>query len=196
MLFINSLIWYLLCYISSSNTSKVSLDSRFDNWPHLLPSCIIDVTECPIEIPSIGEWVYYSFKKKKHTLKYEIVCSFVHCRILWILGPFPGTVHDLRIARTSFVLQLLRGEKALADKAYVGDAHFLTPHRPAVTAEQKEWNALMNQHRQMVERMIKRMKQFRAIKETWRHDLPLHPYVFTVVGNLTNLCLLHQPLNA
>jgi hypothetical protein len=114
--------------------------------------------------------------------------------IIWICGPFPGSTHDLTIARSAVVHQLGLQEKALADKAYIGDSHFLTPYKPAITEEQKEFNRTVHQTRQKIERIIKRIKHFRCLKETWRHELELHSIVFTVCAQITNLCLMHEPL--
>lgn len=154
----------------------------------------MDVTECPIEAV-IAEWLYYSVKKSRHTLKYEIACSMVDSTIIWINGPFPGSTHDLTIARAAFIRRLGIQEKALADKAYVGDMHFIPPYRPARTNAERVWNRQHHQVRQKIERLIKRVKQFCILKETWRHDLDLHHIVFTVCCNITNICLLNEPLD-
>jgi len=53
----------------------------------------VDVTECPVDVP-FCEWMYYSAKKKRHTLKYELACSFRDSCIVWVSGGFPGSMHD------------------------------------------------------------------------------------------------------
>jgi len=49
-------------------------------------------------------------------------------------------MHYLTIARSNLIHVLGGDEKALGDKAYVGDSHFIAPYRPAITEEQREWN--------------------------------------------------------
>lgn len=157
-------------------------------------SGIVDVTECPIELPQISEWEYWSGKKNKHTLKYELVCSFIHPQIVWCNGPFKGSVHDLTIARSDLIHLLNEGEALLADKAYLGEECFITPHRPARTETEKQFDAIVNKHRQRIERINKRIKHFRSVKEIWRHDISLHHFVFIVVTHITNINLIEKPL--
>ena len=80
--------------------------------------CMIDVTECPIWEPQYYEWEYYSTKNKFHALKYEVAISMTSHQIIWINGPYKGSVHDMKIARDKFLKQLQATERALADKGY------------------------------------------------------------------------------
>ena len=73
------------------------MEDRFSNWHEMRPSCIVDVTECPIERPFLNEWEFFSGKKRRHTLKYEIAVHIQTGRIVWIAGPFRGSVHDLTV---------------------------------------------------------------------------------------------------
>src|SRR5690606_909028 len=94
------------------------------------------------------------------------------------------------IARKLLTLVMDDGEKLMADKAYIGDTHFLAPFKPSRTPTEEVFNAYHNALRQMVERLIRRIKIFRAVKEVWRHDLALHKKVFFVVCQITNLLLI------
>jgi len=89
----------------------------------------------------------------------------------------------LTIARSHLIHILGTEEKALGDKAYVGNSHFIAPYRPAITEDQKEWNKY-HQVRQKIERVIKRVKQFGCVREVWRHSLEWHPIVFLSVASL------------
>ena len=115
--------------------------------------------------------------------------------IIWCNGPYKGSVHDLTIARDSLVQQLNEEEALLGDKAYIGEQCFITPFKPAQGQFEREFNILLYRYRQNIERIIKRMKIFRCIKEEWRHDISLHYLVFIVIANITNLNLLEKPLN-
>ena len=59
-------------------------------------SLIIDATERPIERPKKGEKVYYSGKKKHHTLKTEIRVNLLG-RIVHVSKSHPGSVHDFKV---------------------------------------------------------------------------------------------------
>ena len=59
---------------------------------------IVDCTEQPIERPSRKQRCWYSGKKKRHTIKTEIVIT-ENGRIVSISKPAPGRVHDLEIRR-------------------------------------------------------------------------------------------------
>ena len=57
---------------------------------------IIDCTEQPIQRPSRKQRRWYSGKKKRHTIKTEIVIT-ENGQIVSISKPAPGRVHDLEI---------------------------------------------------------------------------------------------------
>jgi hypothetical protein len=40
-----------------------------------------------------------------------------------------------------------------------------------------------------IERINKRLKKFRILKEEWRHDLIKHHKIFIIIAGLTNLIL-------
>ena len=59
---------------------------------------IIDSTEQPIQRPGRKQRCWYFGKKKRHTIKPEIVIT-ENGRIVTISKPAPGRVHDLEIRR-------------------------------------------------------------------------------------------------
>jgi len=160
------------------------------------PSCIVDVTECPIERPFLNEWEFFSGKKRRHTLKYEIAVHIQTGRIVWIAGPFRGSVHDLTIARNGFIHNLFHNEQVLGDKAYVGDPRFIAPFRPACTTAQEHFNYIVSCKRLLVEQVIKRIKHFHAVCHEWRQSLPLHGIVFKVIANIVVMSLFIEPIKA
>jgi hypothetical protein len=135
-------------------------------------------------------------KKQHHTVKYELVCFLPaeSSQIIWINGPYKGSIHDITIAHDQLLDHLLEGECLLGDKGYVGDSHFVTPFKPAVSHEQCCFNKEVYTHRQSIERIIKRIKIFRSVKDVWQHDVELHKFVFHVVAQITNINLIEKPL--
>jgi hypothetical protein len=133
---------------------EISLADRFDQPRSTGYLCnvlmVVDATECPIERPKEKEEqeFFYSGKKKKHTIKYEVafILSFPQCflpqstvqvavrvsdgLIVWISDPAPGKAHDLTIYRHYGLKTLLEpGERVLGDKGYQGDQTVITPYR-------------------------------------------------------------------
>jgi hypothetical protein len=142
----------------------------------------------------LSEWEYYSGKKQRHTLKYELAVHIETGDIVWMNGPFPGSMHDLTIARSGFVHQLLQNEQALGDKAYIGCDHFIAPCKPPRTPEQHRFNAILHRRRALIEQVNKRIKHYNVFRHDWRHDLSLHGIAFRVVVNIVAMCLMIQPI--
>jgi hypothetical protein len=159
---------------------------------------ILDVAECPIERPLDNETQrqYYSGKKKRHTIKYEIAVQLVTGRIVWMAGGVPGSTHDLDIARNcGLIEQLLAGEKILADKAYVAEECFIHPFKGAETEEERVFNSAVSSLREIVEHSIGRIKLFHFTKQAWRHELSLHLIAFKVVCHALNVELEFYPVH-
>ncbi|KAL6065845.1 DDE Tnp4 domain-containing protein [Balamuthia mandrillaris] len=81
---------------------------------------IIDTTECPVQrsMNANTQRTFYSGKKKQHTVKYELVWDLATELFSWVNGPFPGSVHDLTIARQGVLNYLSIREILLGDLAY------------------------------------------------------------------------------
>jgi len=157
---------------------------------------VLDATECPIQRPH--HWyvqsLYYSGKKKRHTIKYEIGIHLLTGRIVWIAGPIPGSTHDITLCRRSGILtMLLPGEFIMADKGYIGEAQIITPFKTPTTT-QKLFNSQLGQLRVIVENTYGRVKHFRCLKHEWTHDLSLHPLTFYFICQLVNLDVIFHPL--
>ena len=176
------------------NLSQISFDSRFIDWPHLQPSCMIDTTECPVYRPTLYEWEYFSVKHQMHSLKYELAISMTSNQIVWLNGPYKGGTHDLEVAREKLLKQLRPGEKVMGDKGYVGEARILAPFKPPRNDEEKLFNVNHYKVRQSVERMNRRLKIFGCLTSVWCHELELHKIAFYVVTNVTQVEFHTHPL--
>lgn len=114
--------------------------------------------------------------------------------IVWVNGPYRGSVHDLKIAKKLLVKKMKRGEMALADKGYVGHEKFLCPLKPPKNKEESLFNAKHYRVRQAIERLNKRLKHFSCLRQKWRQALWLHEFVFHVIAYITQIDLLYHPL--
>jgi hypothetical protein len=87
-----------------------------------------------------------------------------------------GREHDFRLFKRS-AMRLHRDSELLADSGYQGVAKLhaksRTPHKRwrgrALSAEQKAHNRALAGERVLAEHVIRRLKVFRVLKETYRH---------------------------
>ena len=133
-----------------------------------------------------------SHKLKAAGLRYEIAICIQTGEPVWINGPFPcGRWPDLRIAREALVYALDPGEYYLADGGYRdGNQYSVTPtglnffedHQKAVVrARHETYN--------------KRLKQWGALRQLYRHDRTTHSQVFRAIANIVQVTIMNgEPL--
>lgn len=130
--------------------------------------------------PFCNKW--YSHKFKGPGLRYEIGLNIRTGSIVWKHGGYPcGEYPDLKIARDAYTLSVNPGEMTLADKGYRDSNFFLLPTERNGILHKK----IMSRH----ETVNKRVRQFKILKETFRHPLVKHPTVFHAVVNITQLII-------
>ena len=105
---------------------------------------------------------------------------------VWINGPFPcGSWNDLRIARSALVDALDPGEYYLADGGYRdGNQWSVTPtghHR----FDDRQKSVVRARH----ETYNKRLKDWGALREVFRHKLETHSQVFRAVANIVQIAI-------
>jgi len=164
-------------------------------------SLVIDGTECPINRPSNNETqrLYYSGKKKQHTIKYIVGCDINTGKILFVDGSYPGSYHDMKIATLSQITDKLpSNEYILADKAYIGDQNIIVPFKrnDIVMDEQVFINSFINQVRVIIENVYGRMKAWKCLVMDWRHDLDIHNYAFKFICGAINLDFKYHPIRS
>ena len=104
---------------------------------------LIDATEQPVQRPKRGQKRYYSGKKKRHTIKNEVVITEEE-RIVAVSPSAPGTVHDITIRRRGPPLP--KSAHGYADSGYQGyqddhpdfDMPYKKPRKGKLTKEEKE----------------------------------------------------------
>jgi len=161
-------------------------------------STAIDASELPVERPKGKDPVIkalrkilYSGKKKRFMIKYELCCRLSDRKIVWISGPYVGSNHDITIARTSGILNMVRpNEMLLGDKGYIGEEEFLCPIKAKwenLTEEERDYNSKIAKIRVRVEHAFGKLKRLNCLSDIWRHSLQEHEPVFTVCCHLMNL---------
>lgn len=180
-----------------------SLEELYRLYPDL--KAIVDGTEQPIQRPQDSEKQksYYSGKKKRHTIKKQIVVN----RDGLILDTSPaveGRRHDFKLFEDHQTLsQVIPKEvEVLADSGYQG-AEKLDPDRKIrlpkkasklhpLTEEQKAGNRALSSIRVRVEHVLGRLKCFRILSDRFRHRLGSYDEIFDTVAGLINFMRIQR----
>ena len=153
---------------------------------------LIDATEQPVQRPQRNQKRWYSGKKKRHSLKNEIIATEAG-RIVSVSPSAPGTVHDITIRRRGPPLP--KGSRGYGDSGYQGyqddhpdfDMPYKKPKKGKLTKEEKEYNHALSRFRVRVEHAIGRMKKFRILADRFRYPRSRHSIKFSIIAGITNL---------
>lgn len=139
------------------------------NKINIAEELLVDVTECPIQRPLNNEIQkeYYSGKKKKHTIKIQIIIEEKSKKIVFVAFD-KGHIHDFNLFKES-VKGLNPLAKFLADSGYQGILDLfqnsLTPKKKSknnpLTDEDKQLNHLISSNRISIEHINRQLKIFR-----------------------------------
>jgi len=147
---------------------------------------------------------FYSGKKKRHTVKNQVVCT-PEGRIGGVSDTAPGSTHDLTLMRGDGILdRLAEGESAMADKAYTGGQKD-RPGTPLVvpakatrghplTAEQEAANRVISGYRVVIEHVMAQLNRFQVLKQVFRSAFERHTGVIRVVAALVDRRIAAVPL--
>lgn len=153
---------------------------------------IIDCTEQPIERPKRKQRCWYSGKKKRHTVKTEIIITEAG-RIVSVSTPAPGRVHDLEVRRRG--LSLPKDARVYADSGYQGlqkdhpntDIPFKKGKKKTLTKDEKSYNRALSRFRVRVEHKIAHLKRFKILAERFRYPRPTYATKFATIAGIVNM---------
>lgn len=153
---------------------------------------IIDATEQQIQRPSRKQRCWYSGKKKRHTIKTEIVVTEAG-RIVSVSRPAPGRVHDMEIRRRSCPLP--KDAHVYADSGYQGihkdhpnaEIPFKRANKKPLSKDEREYNHALSRFRVRVEHSIAKIKRFRMFSERFRYPRPTYAAKFTLAAGIVNI---------
>lgn len=136
---------------------------------------VLDVTETPIERPKRRQRQFYSGKKKRHTLKCQLVIEPATGRIICTFFG-KGRRHDFKLFRASGV-HFHPQTKSLQDKGYQGiqklHSNSCLPHKKPkggqLSDQQKADNRQLAQQRVVIEHVNRGLKIFRILAERYRN---------------------------
>jgi hypothetical protein len=186
------------------------LKRRIRNWEEFqttyseLTEVVIDGTEQHTQRPSgkKRQKPYYSKKRKRHTLKTQIVVT-ISGRVLLLSDSVPGgRVHDYSLLKRSRVMERLPKEVIKrVDLGYQGietdypDHVVVIPHKKPpkqnLTPAQKRSNRKKAKKRIVVEHTLAHMKQFQVLSQTYRNRRGKNNHNYNrkikIVAGLVNL---------
>jgi hypothetical protein len=175
-------------------------ERRVELQPDEIRELFFDATERAIPRPTRGQRAYYSGKKKRHTLKHQVVvvrrrkptgpgAKPRRVRIAAVSGAFPGKTHDKKVYdRTRVVCP--RGVKRTGDTAYLGTGLSTPRKKPrggSLTPRQKAGNRRVSKRRIVVEHGIGKMKVWRIAAERYRNLRRRHTLIMKNIAGLQNL---------
>lgn len=159
---------------------------------------ITDVTEQPVERPVKNQKDYYSGKKKRHTVKVQILTGLNPVKILSVITE-KGRVHDFEILKKSR-LPLHKDIIKIGDGGYQG-MHIIYPNSLTpvkkkrnlpLTKEEKQYNRNLSKQRIIIEHINRRCKIFRIVKETFRNKHKNIGKIWNIIAGLVNLRYLNE----
>lgn len=172
------------------------------SWhPDTLDQIIVDTFETPLPRPSLPQVQkkFYSGKKKRHTLKTQIVTDAAG-EVLAIEPGHAGPTSDKMLYEQSQTAQEYPRAARRADLGYVGTPEMLLPHKkkrgktgqkaPELTPQQQEENRYAASQRVRVEHGVRRCKAWRILRDEFRLGQGLFPMVALATVGLVHLARL------
>lgn len=152
---------------------------------------IIDCTEQPIQRPSRKQRCWYSGKKKRHTIKTEIIVT-EQGRIVSASKPKPGRVSDITIRRRG--TELPKNAHIYADSGYQGlqDAHldcdipYKKSKNKPLSKSERAYNHGLSRFRVRVEHAFAKLKSFRMLAERYRYPRATYAAKFAIIAGIVN----------
>lgn len=155
---------------------------------------IIDCTEQPVQRPKDDtvQKSHYSGKKKRHTLKTELIVT-KRGRTAAVSPSHPGGRHDITVRRAG--PKLPKGARAYGDSAYQGydkehaaiDYPYKKPKGGELTGEEKDYNKGLSRFRVRVEHKIGQVKRFRIVSGVFRNPRRTHFTKIAIIAGIVNM---------
>ncbi len=162
-------------------------------FAHETTALLLDVTEQPIERPTRGQRAYYSGKKKRHTIKAQLMVGLCSLQIVSVVCGL-GRMHDLTLFKQTR-LPLAPHVEVYADSGYQGIGHLhhnslipiKKPKIREVTSDEQAYNQALSRVRIAIEHVNRRCKIFRIVKDTYRGKHKHFGQTWTLIAGLVNL---------
>src|SRR4051812_19808492 len=168
--------------------------------PEDIRELFFDATERPTRRPGVGQREFYSGKKKRHTIKTQVVvvrrtkppgpgAEPRTVRIAAVCPSVPGKMHDKKLYDRSRVVAPPAARR-MGDTAYIGTPLEVPTRKPRggkLTDGQKEENRRISRRRVVAEHGIGKMRVWRVAAERYRNPVGRHTLIMKNVAGLHNL---------
>ncbi len=169
------------------------LPNRLELIDNKRDSLVIDVSEQPIERPVKHQKQYYSGKKKRHTIKAQIIACATTGKIMSVVCA-KGKQHDFSVFKDSRV-PIHSDSELLADSGYQGikkhHKNAITPIKKKkgseLSKEDKAFNKSLSKKRILIENINRFCKIFRIVKEVYRGKHKNYGLNWRVIAALVNM---------
>lgn len=164
-----------------------------------LSSCIVDATERPIRRPKdpTDQTHFYSGKKKRHTVKNQIIVHPSTRKILAVSQTVEGKRHDKKLMEDDMILSFAPLKATvLGDSGYQGAgdiapwARFVTPIKKqpgkSHTRGEEATNRALSSVRVRVEHAFSYLKHFNILSHVFRGDIQRANQPFQTIACLYN----------
>lgn len=161
---------------------------------------LTDATEQPINRPKYNQEFYYSGKKKRHTIKRQVIVT-PNKKLIGISSAVEGKRHDKQLERdTRYLAHSPPGTRRLTDTAYADKTTdtlwgitTISPYKKPIgadlTEEQKIFNKNLSSIRVRVEHVIGHLKFNRIFSDKVRYRKMDPNQISNIVGGLYNFKL-------
>jgi len=155
---------------------------------------IADVSEQPTQRPSRKQKESYSGKKKRHTIKTEIVIE-ENGKILSVSKSHKGKVHDFEIRKREKLLPM--ASIKVGDSGYQGwqklQSNVRIPYKRTkkkpLTKQEKQYNKELSSFRVRIEHKIREIKIFKIMSEVYRNFQKKYNLRFNIIAGIVNFKL-------
>jgi hypothetical protein len=164
--------------------------------PDDLEAVFVDATEQPVNRPKRGQRGSYSGKKKRHTVKHQVVVTRKlkgpdekqKVRIKAVSKAAKGRVHDKKVYDRSR-LQIPHGVPKSGDSGYQGSDLRVPKKKPRkgqLSDDETRSNRRLAKERIVAEHGIGKMKIWRIAADRYRNPLRRHTVIMKNVAGLHN----------
>jgi hypothetical protein len=175
-------------------------ERRVELAPDEIRELFFDSTECPTQRPRRRQRRWYSGKKRRHTIKHQVVVvrrrkrpgpghKPRRVRVAAVSPGFPGRAHDKRVFDEAPV-RAPAGVRRAGDTAYLGTGLRTPARKPpggALTARQRAGNRRLARARVVAEHGVGKVKVWRVAADRFRGRRRRHTLIFKNVVGLHNL---------
>ena len=170
---------------------KITITKDRSLTPQEVLKVLADVREQATQRPTKKQKKSYSGKKKRHTIKTEIILE-EQGKIISVSRSHRGSTHDFRIRKQEKLLA--RERIKIADAGYQGwqkiQSNVVLPYKRSkkwpLTKDQKEHNNKLSSFRMRIEHKIREIKIFKIMSEVYRNFQKKYNLRFNIIAGLVN----------